>query len=77
MVRLRKLGRPELDVSANRLELRNNVADAIDSIVTKCGFQRVDLKELNSSTTCWNRSLQLYERTINHNVGASAESSQM
>ncbi len=48
-VRLRKLNRPELDVSMKRLKLRGSIGDEIEEIMRDCGFERI--KCLISSTT--------------------------
>ena len=65
-VRLRKMGRPEIDVSSSTLKMRNDIENEVEKVVTRCGFRRVKL-ELedggeNSDRTAWNRTLQLYRR---------------
>ena len=58
MVRLRKKGVPEFDISSDRLKFRLRIEDEIDEIMSECNFQRVKETE----RTEWNRSLRLYER---------------
>jgi hypothetical protein len=58
MVRLRKKGLPEFDVSSERLKFRLRIEVKIDKIMNECNFQRVKETE----RTEWNRSLRLYER---------------
>lgn len=58
--RLRQMGRPEIDVSIERLKLRQNIEDEIKNFLWQRGFQRVSLS-MNKKTE-WNRELQLYER---------------
>ncbi|KAI2489494.1 Bicoid-interacting protein 3 (Bin3) [Fragilaria crotonensis] len=59
MIRLRKMGRPELDVSSDRLKWRLTLDDEIEKTLNNCLFQRVLTdKELTS----WNRSIHLYEK---------------
>lgn len=58
MIRLRKLGRPEFDVSSERLTLRPNLEQAIDKILQEAGFERVNV---GTPKTTWNRTLVLYE----------------
>jgi SAM-dependent methyltransferase len=60
MTRLRKIGRPELNVSSDRLKLRPNVEEEIDAILQWAGFDRVAFS--NQEKTEWNRTLELYER---------------
>ena len=42
-VRLRKLGRPEVDVSTERLQLRENIEYEVDRILKDFGFDKVDV----------------------------------
>ena len=49
MVRLRKMGLPEFDVSSERLQLRPNLGDALDTIFREHSFQRVVLRDLENS----------------------------
>ena len=59
MIRLRKMGRPELEVSSDRLKWRLTLDDKIEKTLNNCSFQRVLTdKELTS----WNRSIHLYEK---------------
>ena len=51
MVRLRKMGLPEFDVSSERLKLRPNLGDALDNIFREHSFQRVVLLDLDSNGT--------------------------
>jgi len=67
-VRLRKMKRPEIDVSAERLKMRNQIENEIEKVVTGCGFRRVKIdleadEQVDDVRTAWNRTLQLYERT--------------
>ncbi len=60
--------RPEIDVSSERLKMRNDIENEIDKVVTGCGFRRVKLdgqagEQGDDLRTAWNRTLQLYERT--------------
>mmetsp|Transcript_23252 Transcript_23252/g.38314 ORF Transcript_23252/g.38314 Transcript_23252/m.38314 type:complete len:318 (+) Transcript_23252:77-1030(+) len=66
-IRLRKMKRPELDVSSERLKMRSDIENEIDKVVTGCGFRRVKLDDEGGEQgddlrTAWNRTLQLYER---------------
>lgn len=48
--RLRKMGRPELDdVTASRLTMRPDIEKEIESVISKCGFRRVTLEEVNKN----------------------------
>lgn len=60
MVRLRKAGLPELDVSSQRLTLRARIEDEIDTIMRANHFQSVQ----QTTKTEWNRSIRLYERFL-------------
>jgi len=60
--RLRKMGRPEIDASVERLKLRSNVEAEIESIFEAQGFRRVHPKEAGTNTTKWNRNIHLYEK---------------
>lgn len=60
MIRLRKMGRPEFNVSSDRLKLRRNIEKEIDAILQSAGFNRVSFS--SEQKTEWNRSLELYER---------------
>lgn len=59
--RLRKLGRPEIDISSDRLKLRPNIEKEIDQILQSNGFEKVSCCSPNDRTE-WNRSIELYER---------------
>lgn len=54
------MGRQELDVSAERLKLRPNIEQEIDSILKSNGFKKIAFS--SSEKTQWNRTLELYER---------------
>lgn len=62
--RLRKMGRPELDVTHSRLSMRPEIEREIDAVVRRCGFRRVVLDGDGGAEalTAWNRSLRLYEK---------------
>jgi len=46
-VRLRKMNRPEIDTSAERLKMRTDIENEIDRVLTSVKFERVDIdKEL-------------------------------
>jgi Bicoid-interacting protein 3 (Bin3) len=61
MIRLRRLGRPELDVSSSRLSWRLNLEQKIEETLASCSFYRV----LGSETrTSWNRCIHLYELRV-------------
>lgn len=67
-VRLRKMKRPEIDVTIERLKMRADIENEIERVVTGCGFRRVKLdldagEQGDDLRTSWNRTLQLYERT--------------
>lgn len=78
MVRLRKMGLEELDVSSERLKLRSHIEQEIDKILVENSFSRVmmidddkdnnkkdgdnDNNNNNNETTKWNRPLWLYQR---------------
>lgn len=72
MIRLRKMGQPEFDVSSERLTLRPNIEDEIDKIMQEHSFRRVvdpccgcadaEGPPIQIERTAWNRSLWLYER---------------
>lgn len=55
------MGRPEMDVSSDRLKLRPNIEKEIDAILSSCGFAMVSLPSTTEKTQ-WNRTLELYER---------------
>jgi hypothetical protein len=58
LVRLRKMGRPEFDVTSERLHWRPTIEEEIQKTLEACGFRRV---EETTSRTTWNREIQLYE----------------
>jgi hypothetical protein len=58
MVRLRKKGLKEFDVSNERLALRSGIENEIENIMKKNGFRQVQ----ETKKSDWNRSIQLYER---------------
>jgi SAM-dependent methyltransferase len=60
--RLRKMGRPELNVSSDRLKLRPNIEEEMDAILQSAGFDRVAFS--TQEKTEWNRTLELYERKV-------------
>jgi SAM-dependent methyltransferase len=62
MTRLRKMGRPELNATSDRLKLRPNIEEEIDAILQSAGFVRVAFS--TQEKTEWNRTLELYERKI-------------
>ena len=74
MVRLRKMGMPEVDVSSERLQWRPKIEEQIQKTIESCGFQRVNTDDKNTIAnqhnnqnhhhhrTAWNRSIQLYEK---------------
>ena len=73
------MNRPTMDVSSERLKLRANIEEEIDTIITKCGFEKVNFEEKEKSdelafldkstrsemTTPWKRSLRLYKKCQN------------
>lgn len=61
-VRLRKMNRPEEDISIARLKIRNNIEAEIDRILCECNFTRVEVQEVRSSEILskWKRNIQLY-----------------
>ena len=73
-VRLRKMNRPEEDISAERLKMRTNIESEIDRVLVTFGFERVlvvtkeaagdSIKDDSSQVTRtrWNRNLQIYRR---------------
>jgi Bicoid-interacting protein 3 (Bin3). len=63
-VRLRKMNRPEEDISTTRLKIRSNIEAEIDRILCECNFTRVDVNQGRSSeiVSKWKRNLQLYRR---------------
>lgn len=67
-VRLRKMNRPEEDISLERLRMRNNIEVEIDKLLEEFGFERVVLDAKASteghenSRTKWKRNLQMYKR---------------
>ncbi|KAL7540510.1 hypothetical protein ACHAWF_006696 [Thalassiosira exigua] len=73
-IRLRKMGRPELDdVTSTRLKMRSDIEMEVEKVVIGCGFRRVALDELvrentgdvtTPDVTSWNRTVCLYERII-------------
>jgi SAM-dependent methyltransferase len=61
VIRLRRMGLPELNVSNDVLQWRPKIEDAIEETLNRCSFYRViESKE----RTAWNRSIYLYERRI-------------
>lgn len=79
MVRLRKMGLPEIDVSSDRLQWRLKIEEEIQTTIESCGFQRVIMDDRNTNKnqnnnqngpehrTAWNRCIQLYEKLDNGN----------
>ena len=69
-VRLRKMNRPEEDISLERLKMRNNIELEIDKLLEAFEFERVIIDDENASTdeghensrTKWKRNLQMYKR---------------
>jgi SAM-dependent methyltransferase len=61
MIRLRRLGRPELDVSSSRLSWRLDLEQQIEKTLESCSFYRVLGRERRTS---WKRSIQLYELRV-------------
>lgn len=57
------MGRTEIDVSSERLKLRQNIEEEIDSILHANGFRNVAFSTPHKKTQ-WNRKLQLYERKM-------------
>lgn len=61
--RLRKMNRPEEDISVERLKLRNNIEDEIEKILRECNFIRVEVSSPSEGfkpRTKWQRNLELY-----------------
>ena len=67
------MGRQEIkDVTSSRLQMRPDIEKQIESVVTRCGFRKVELdemtkgssddKERHDAITSWKRTLHLYER---------------
>jgi len=71
-IRLRKMGRPEIDVSPSRLQLRQNIEEEIENIICSCGFVKVSCideeqsssESMDTTRTAWNRCMQLYRREV-------------
>jgi hypothetical protein len=71
-IRLRRMNRPEEDISVERLKMRSDMEGEIDRVVKSFGFERVVLPTESSSTsgesdreisrTKWKRNLQIYRR---------------
>ena len=70
-VRLRKMNRPEEDISIERLRMRKNIEQDVDRVVCSFGFERVVVPQgsspggggsENMSRTLWKRNLQMYRR---------------
>lgn len=67
-VRLRKMNRPEENISMERLKMRNNIEGEIDTVLEEFGFERVAIDEKATkegsehSRTKWKRNLQMYKR---------------
>lgn len=77
-VRLRKMNRPEIDTSSERLKMRIDIESEIDRVLNGCKFERVNVnaircrkrgskdkiteQDAESTRTKWNRNLQLYKR---------------
>lgn len=77
-VRLRKMNRPEIDTSSERLKMRTDIENEIDRVLTGFNFERVnvdtelvktqarendlDIGSSESTRTKWKRNLQLYKR---------------
>ena len=71
-VRLRKMNRPEEDISIERLRMRKNIEQDVDRVVSSFGFERVVVPQGSSpgggsaenmrSRTPWKRNLQMYRR---------------
>ena len=58
MVRLKKQGLERFDVSTERLQLRSNIENHIDTIMQSNYFYKVE----STGSTKWNRRITLYER---------------
>ena len=67
-VRLRKMNRPEEDISLERLKMRSNIEGEIDTVLEEFGFERVAIDDnatkegSEDSRTKWKRNLQMYKR---------------
>jgi 2-polyprenyl-3-methyl-5-hydroxy-6-metoxy-1,4-benzoquinol methylase len=59
MIRLRKMGRPELEVSSERLTWRPKLEEEIEKTFNSYSFYRVFG---GKERTSWNRSIHLYEK---------------
>jgi 2-polyprenyl-3-methyl-5-hydroxy-6-metoxy-1,4-benzoquinol methylase len=59
MIRLRKMGRPEIDVSSKRLTWRPKLDEEIEKTFNLYSFYRVFG---GKERTSWNRSIHLYEK---------------
>jgi hypothetical protein len=66
-VRLRKMNRPEEDLSVARLKIRNNIEAEIDRILCECNFERVEVHDGRpyEILSKWKRNLQLYKLSKN------------
>lgn len=67
MIRLRKMGRPELNVSSERLKWRPKLEQEMEATLKEHSFHRVELNKDGEGgdgavKTSWNRSIQLYEK---------------
>lgn len=71
MVRLRKMGLPELDVSTDRLRLRPRIEEEVETILQQNSFRRVTEfglpadgreEDTEAQKTNWHRSVHLYQR---------------
>jgi SAM-dependent methyltransferase len=60
MTRLRKMGRPELEVSSERLQWRPKLEEEIGRTLNRCSFYLVELT--GNKPTSWNRSISLYQK---------------
>ena len=59
MIRLRKMGRPELDVSSEKLQWRPKLDEEIEKTLNRYSFYQV---KKDKERTSWNRSIHLYEK---------------
>lgn len=69
-IRLRRMNRPEEDISVERLKMRADIENEIDRVMQGFGFERVAISRESrciassndDSRTKWKRNLQLYKR---------------
>lgn len=62
VVRLRRMNRPEVDVSSDRLEMRLDIEEQVHQHLLSESFQLVERASEEGKRTSWQRAIRLYKR---------------